>query len=94
MRKKTKIMRFIWDILIIFFLAGFILALFGYINGSLEMIPTEEQQENQQENQSSHSKYPSCISNSNTCVSCSLKSSSIFFLFTSIASFGSGNSSV
>ena len=45
MRKKTKIMRFIWDILIVLFLAGFILALFGYVNGSLEMIPTEEQQE-------------------------------------------------
>lgn len=45
---KAKIVRLIWDILIIFFLFGFILALFWYINGSFEMVPTGEQQEKAQ----------------------------------------------
>lgn len=45
---KVKIVRFFWDILILFFLLGFILALFWYINGSFEMVPTGEQQEKAQ----------------------------------------------
>lgn len=43
--KRRKIIIIILDILIIVFLLGVILSLFGVINGSLEMMPTEEQQE-------------------------------------------------
>lgn len=42
--RKEKVIRFICDILIVIFLLGFVLALFCYLHGSLEMIPSEEQQ--------------------------------------------------
>lgn len=42
---KTVIVRLFWDILIIIFLLGFILSLLWYTTGSLETMPTEEQQE-------------------------------------------------
>lgn len=42
---KTVIVRLFWDILIIIFLLCFILSLFWYATGSLETMPTEEQQE-------------------------------------------------
>lgn len=45
---KTVIVRLIWDILIVVFLVGFVLALLWYTNGSLETMPTEEQQEKAQ----------------------------------------------
>jgi len=47
MNKKTVI-RLIWNILILFFLFGFALALYWYTQGSFEMVPTEEQQEKAQ----------------------------------------------
>ena len=43
--KKEKIVRFICDVLIVFFLLGFVFALYWYLRGSFEMIPSEEQQE-------------------------------------------------
>ena len=43
--RKAKIIRFICDILIVIFLLGFVFALFWFLCGSFEMIPTEEQQE-------------------------------------------------
>ena len=42
--RKAKVMRLTLDMLTIVFLLGFILALFWYRSGSLEMVPTEEQQ--------------------------------------------------
>lgn len=42
---KTVIVRLFWDVLIIVFLLGFILSLLWYTMGSLETMPTEEQQE-------------------------------------------------
>lgn len=42
---KRVIVRLFWDVLIIVFLLGFILSLLWYITGSLETMPTEEQQE-------------------------------------------------
>ncbi len=42
---KTVIVRIFWGILIIIFLLCFILSLLWYATGSLEMMPTEEQQE-------------------------------------------------
>ncbi|RKI91135.1 hypothetical protein D7V94_11595 [Parablautia intestinalis] len=41
---KAKMTRLILDILIVFFLLCFALALRWYINGSFEAVPTEEQQ--------------------------------------------------
>lgn len=43
--RKSKIIRFILDILIVIFLFGFFMAVFYYVQGSFEVIPTEEQQE-------------------------------------------------
>ena len=42
---KRVIVRLFWDMLIIIFLLGFLLALLWYTTGSLEAMPTEEQQE-------------------------------------------------
>lgn len=42
---KTVIVRLFWDVLIIVFLLGFILSLLWYTMGSLETMPTGEQQE-------------------------------------------------
>lgn len=42
---KTVIVRLFWNILIVIFLLGFILSLLWYTTGSLETMPTEEQQE-------------------------------------------------
>lgn len=42
---KTMIVRLFWDMLIVIFLLGFILSLLWYTTGSLETMPTEEQQE-------------------------------------------------
>ncbi len=42
--EKTVVVRLFWDVLIIIFLLGFILSLFWHITGSLETMPTEEQQ--------------------------------------------------
>ena len=42
---KRVIVRFIGDVLIIIILVGFILSLLWYTTGSLETMPTEEQQE-------------------------------------------------
>ena len=42
------LMRLMCDILILLFVFGFILSLCWYKNGSLEMMPTEEQQEKAQ----------------------------------------------
>ena len=46
--RKTKIIWFICNILIVFFLVCFIFALLWYRRGSFEMIPTVEQQEKTQ----------------------------------------------
>ena len=46
--KKTTVIRLVWDILILFFLLGFVFSLDWYTQGSLEMAPTEEQQEKAQ----------------------------------------------
>lgn len=46
--RKAKIVRFIWDILIIIFMSGFVLALHWYLKGSFEVAPTEEQLEKAQ----------------------------------------------
>ena len=43
--RKAKIIRFICDVLIVIFLLGFAFALFWYLCGSFEMMPTGEQQE-------------------------------------------------
>ena len=45
---KTVIVRLFLDILIIIFLLGFVLSLLWYTMGSLETVPTEEQQEKAQ----------------------------------------------
>lgn len=45
---KTTIIRFVLDIFIVIFLLGFFLALFWYISGSFEAVPTSEQQEKSQ----------------------------------------------
>lgn len=42
---KKVIVRLFWNILIVIFLFGFILSLLWYTTGSLETMPTEEQQE-------------------------------------------------
>lgn len=42
---KAKIMRIVCDILIAIFLLGFILFFLYHMNGSLELYPTEEQEE-------------------------------------------------
>ncbi len=44
MRKET-IIRVVCDILIVALLFGFVLSWLWYINGSLEMMPTEEQED-------------------------------------------------
>ncbi len=46
--RKEKVIRFICDMLIVIFLLGFVFALFLYLHGSLEMTPSEEQQEKAQ----------------------------------------------
>ncbi len=43
--KKGTIIRIICDICIFCFVLGFILSLLWYINGSLELLPTQEQEE-------------------------------------------------
>ena len=43
--RKAKIIRFICDVLIVIFLLGFGFALYWYLCGSFEMMPTDEQQE-------------------------------------------------
>ena len=45
---KKVIVRFVWDLLMILFFLGFVFALLWYTNGSLETMPTEEQQEKAQ----------------------------------------------
>lgn len=42
---KRVLVRLFWDVLIVMFLLGFILALLWYTTGSLETMPAEEQQE-------------------------------------------------
>lgn len=42
---KTVMVRLFWDILMMAFFLGFVLALVWYTTGSLETMPTEEQQE-------------------------------------------------
>ena len=42
---KAKIIRIVCDILIAIFLLGFILFFLYHMNGSLELYPTEEQEE-------------------------------------------------
>lgn len=42
---KRVIVRLFWDVLIVMFFLGFILSLLWYTAGSLETMPTEEQQE-------------------------------------------------